>query len=161
MTDPRALLAELRSALADAGARDELLARVAERRVLGVRRKQVFEPVERVWRLGVLLLGRSGTLYATGHTIRVERLRVDNHQSNVAAERRAVRDLALRSGIDEGETLNYAAPPLDLGDPHPPLVAGPGGLRVRWTRSDPDATVALEPYLRERAALLTDPPAGA
>lgn len=167
---PAALLAETAARLAAAGARDEALARLVERRLLGIPRGQAFESLERVWRLGVLLLGRSGALYATGHTIRIDTPRFDNHQSNLAAERRAVRELALKSGVAPGDTLNWGAQPLAVPGaetsrpPDPaggPLVRRDGRLLVRWMPADPTALVPFEPYIAERAGLLLDPPGGA
>lgn len=160
---PADILTAAASRLADAGARDEVLAQLIERKLLGIPRGQAFVLQERVWRLGVLLLGRSGTLYATGETIRIDAPRFDNHQSNLAAERRAVRELALRSGVAAGDTLNWGAVPIDLTYPGPdgPLIDTPDGLQVRWTPADPTALVPFDRYVAERADLLADPPAGA
>jgi hypothetical protein len=96
--------------LSAAGARDEVLASLMHRRLRG----DAFVRIGRVWRLGVLLLGRSGTLYATGTTFRIDELKFDNHQSNLAAVRREYRAAALRAGFPAGETINFGARPIEL-----------------------------------------------
>jgi hypothetical protein len=156
----REQLEQTRRALEQGDARDELLARWVQRRF----RADTFAPVERVWRLGVLLLGRSGALYAAGPSIRIDALRHDNHQSNLAAERRAVRAAALAAGIPEGETLDYDAEPIaldaGLADSAGPVILTPQGVAVRWSAASSEL-VPLDAYLGERAGLLLDPPAGA
>jgi hypothetical protein len=151
--------------LSAAGARDEVLASLVHRRIRG----DAFIAVERVWRLGVLLLGRSGALYATGTTFRIDELTFDNHQSNLAAARREYRAAALRAGFPPGETINFEAKPIVLDaallDAAPaasggPVILGPDGVQVRWSRTS-DALAPFESYLAERAELLADPPAGA
>lgn len=157
MEDARAVLDEARTRLSAADARDELLAEWVPRRF----RSPALAHVERVWRLGVLLLGRSGGLYATGTSIRIDEVRHDNHQSNLAAERRAVRAAALAAGVPAGETLNYDAEPipLDAGAPDAPgpVIRTPDGIFVRWN----PAAIELVPfaaYLHERTELLTGIP---
>jgi hypothetical protein len=137
-------------------ARDELLATIVERRIRG----DMFAPVERVWRLGVLLLGRSGTLYATGTTFLVGELTHPNQQSNLAAARRAYRAMALKAGIRPGETVNFGAREIDLDHPAGPVIQTARGLEVQWSAAS-TATTPFERYLGERVDLLTDPPAGA
>jgi hypothetical protein len=155
MEDASVVLADARERLVSAGARDELLVEWVTRRF----RAPTFAPVERVWRLGVLLLGRGGDLYATGTTIRIDELRHDNHQSNLAAERRAVRAAALAAGVPAGDTLNYdAAPiPLDAGlaESAGPVILTSDGLFVRWSPAGAEL-VPFAPYVRERVSLLTD-----
>jgi hypothetical protein len=137
-------------------ARDELLATVVERRIRGA----AFAPVERVWRLGVLLLGHSGTLYATGTTFLVDELKHPNQQSNLAAARRQYRSMALKAGIRPGETVNFDAPPIDLDHPAGPVIRTADGLEVRWSAASTAGT-PFEAYLAERVDLLADPPNGA
>jgi len=158
-------LVRARTAVADAverltasGARDEVLAALTRRRLRG----DTFVLVERVWRLGVLLLGHSGLLYAGGTTFRIDELRFDNHQSNLAAARREYRAAALRAGFAAGETVTFDAVPIDLSDPSPDagVSAGPDGIRVRWSTAS-DTLTPFEAYLAERVELLADPPAGA
>jgi hypothetical protein len=158
-----ALLAAATARLTAAGARDELLADLVERRTLGIRRAPVFEPVERVWRLGVLLLGRSGALYATGTTMRVSEPRHPNAQSQLGEERRELRAIALKAGIAPGETIDFDAHRIrldDVDDASRPLARIAGDLLVRWSPTSATLT-PVAGYLTERVELLTDPPAGA
>ena len=156
----RAAVARALERLSAAGARDELLASLVHRRLRG----DSFVVVERVWRLGVLLLGRSGTLYATGTTFRIDELRFDNHQSNLAAARRGYRAAALRAGFPPGETVNFDAKPIELdaalAGSDGPLILGPQGIQVRWSPTS-DVLAPFESYLDERTELLADPPGGA
>jgi hypothetical protein len=160
----RAALDRALERLTTSGARDEVLATLTHRRLRG----DTFVLVERVWRLGVLLLGRSGALYATGTTFRVDELAFDNHQSNLAAARREYRAAALRAGLPAGETVNFDAEPIVFdavpdaapAGPDRPVVRAPEGLRVRWSTASA-ALAPFEAYLAERVELLADPPPGA
>jgi PAS domain-containing protein len=156
LADARAALAAARDRLEAAHARDELLAERVARRF----RADTFRPIGRVWRLGVLLLGRDGALHAAGQSIRVDELRHDNHQSNLAAERRAVRAMALAAGVPAGETLDYDAEPIaldaGLADSAGPVILNPDGVMVRWNPGGTEL-VPFERYLDERAGLLTAP----
>lgn len=146
--------------LTTSGARDEVLATLTHRRLRG----DTFVLVERVWRLGVLLLGRSGALYVTGTTFRIDELTFDNHQSNLAAARREYRAAALRAGFRAGETVNFDAAEVDLdavlAESTGPLTMGRDGVLVRWSPAS-TALAPFERYLAERVELLADPPAGA
>ncbi len=156
------LLAGAVARLAAAGARDELLVEVVQPRWLGVKLAARLDTVERVWRLGVLLLGRSGALYATGTTLRVSEPRHPNAQSRLAEDRRELRALALKSGISGGETINLDAVEihLDAVDAQSRPIARQGGdLVVAWAPGS--ELTPLGPYLDERIALLVDPPEGA
>ncbi|MCS5733696.1 hypothetical protein [Herbiconiux daphne] len=159
------LLAAVVRSLEASGARTEALGSFEARRaILGIRRSPAMVPVERVWRLGVLLLDAQGRLFEIGAVTRaVEPGRVTN-QSARAEERRDYRRAAFNGRFDEGDTVNYdaVAVPLDAAS----LRAGDGVLRlrgdtvfVRWNkRAGDDALAELGPYLIERAALLTAPP---
>ena len=154
-------LADATERLRASNARDEVLAALVHRRLRG----DTFVLVERVWRLGVLLLGRSGTLYATGTTFRIAQLTFDNHQSNLAAARREYRAAALRAGFKPGETVNFDAQIIELTKSgldaaSGPVILTPDGLRVRWSPTS-DSLVPFDSYLAERVELLADPPAGA
>ncbi len=109
----------------------------------------------------MLLLGRSGALYATGTTFRIDELKFDNHQSNLAAARREYRAAALRAGFPPGETVNFDAKPIELdaalAESDGPVILGPDGMQVRWSPTS-DALAPFESYLAERAELLADPP---
>ena len=143
-----------------AGARDEALAVYVEaRKVWGITRPAVLRPAARGWRLGALLLGRDGTLYATGAIIRAGEAGVRNYQSQSAEDRRDLRAAALRGKFAPGETVNHGWTQLDLAAPADPLVLAPDGtVRVRWNRAlGDDATRELAAYLDERVGLLVDP----
>lgn len=154
--------------LASAGAKDELLAELTERRLLlGLARPPVFVPRGRVWRLGVLLLGHDLSLYATGLITRVTDAARPTFQSNAAEERRGYRALALRSGLPKGETVNFNAPLITLEASTLRESTGPLFLRddqpfVRWSHSLGGVmTMGLDNYLRDRVELLVNPPEGA
>jgi hypothetical protein len=155
----RAGVAAARERLTASGARDEVLAALTHRRLRG----DTFVTIERVWRLGVLLLGRSGELYATGTTFRVDEVRFDNHQSNLAAARREYRAAALRAGFAPGETVTFDAERIELDavrtDSAGPVILGREGLLVRWS-SQSTALAPFGAYLAERVELLADPSPG-
>jgi len=163
----RALTASLAASLADARARDEALA-VFEpaRRRFGVTRAERMRPVGRVWRLGALLLGPAGELYGTGRVVRAEQPARRSVIALAVAEQRAYQAAAVRGGYAAGETVNFDAVPVDIDelvrtDASGPLVLNGGVAFVRWSATQPDALAELAPYLRDRAALLLEPPAGA
>ena len=121
------------------------------------------QTVDRVWRLGVLLLGREGALYATGTTLRVTEPRHPNAQSRLADDRRELRAIALRSGIPGGETINLDARDIalaELGAASRPVARTDAGLAVQWSSAS-DQLTPFASYLAERIALLIDPPEGA
>jgi hypothetical protein len=156
------LLAGAVERLTAAGARDELLVDLVRPRWLGVRLAPRLDTVERVWRLGVLLLGRSGRLYATGTTLRVSEPRHPNAQSRLAEDRRELRAIALRSGIPGGETINLDAvdiQPDALGPGTRPVAKTDAGYMVAWAAGS--GLTPLTTYLDDRIALLVDPPEGA
>ncbi len=163
----RALVSRTAEALAAAGARDEALAEfVAARRVLMVQRPAAMRPLGRVWRLGVLLLGRDGGLRATGAITRAVEPGHPGHVSVSAEDRREHRAAAFRGPFAPGETVNYDTTPIPLdadalrASPGP-LLLRDGRLLVRWSASlGDDAAADFEPYLLERADLLLHPPEG-
>lgn len=158
------------SRLAAAGARDEALAVYVEpRKVLGITRQPVLRPVARAWRLGALLLGRDGKLYATGAIIRAGEAGVRNYQSQSAEDRRDLRAAALRGKFAPGETVNHGWAALDPASFTRPassdspaevvFLAPDGTVRVRWNRALGDgASRELAAYVEERVGLLTQPP---
>lgn len=150
--DERAAIAAAVDRLTAAHARDELRAEVrAGRRFGPVRRPDVVVPLGRVWRLGVLLLDAEGRLYRTGEVIQAQPVRFDNHQSDRAAARRALRVAIQRAGIAPGETVDLGAEPVEAADVR----------EVSWDGSgDPATLVPLADYLRDRVALLAEPPPG-
>lgn len=164
--DIRALAAHAADELAHAEARDEALARfVPARRALVLTRKPTMVPLGRVWRLGVLLLGRDATLYATGMTTRALEPGRPGYQSQSAELRREYRAAAFRGPFAPGETVNFDARLIDLS---PAALASAGGPLVldgerplvRWAAAGA-AAVPLDVYLADRVALLAHPPQGA
>lgn len=165
----RTQLDEARHRLSEAGARDEALAVfVPPRRILSVfTKKAAMVPAGRVWRLGVFLLDRDGTLYATGSTTRAVPPGYPGHQSLSAESRREYRAAAYRGPFAPGETINFDARRIELegDDLHSaggPLFLRNGSAWVRWSASaGDDAAMAFPVYLGERVDLLVNPPAGA
>jgi hypothetical protein len=166
-------VARIREQLADAvrrleaaETRDEALAEFVPRhkRML-ITREAVLRPIGRVWRLGVLLLERDGTLRATGAITRALEPGRPAYQSQSAEARREYRAAAMRGHFPAGETINYDTAPIFLDANALAASAGPLLLRdgralVRWSPTV-DGTVEFDAYLRERVGLLTDPPQGA
>jgi hypothetical protein len=160
----RELITEAVTALRTGGARDEALADfVPERRVLGLPRAARMTPVGRVWRLGALLLDADGRIFATGRVVRAERPARRSIPANAVAEQRAYRAAAVKGGIQEGDTVNFDARPVDLDElarvgASGPLVLDGGAVFVRWSPSQPDALTPLERYLADRVELLVHSP---
>ncbi len=109
-----------------------------EKKIFGVPRPPAIDPVGHAWRLGALLIGRSGTYYAVGHVTRAIVPKDFNSDKSVAGEeRREIQRAAARGAFREGETVNY-----------------------EWTQLTDDeaqalvAPVPLERYLQERLDLL-------
>ncbi|QTX06189.1 hypothetical protein G127AT_06445 [Agromyces archimandritae] len=148
------------AALAEAGARDEALAEfVPERRRYSIRRRAKMRPIGRVWRLGVFLLARDGTLLAAGPTTRAVPPGHPNYQSASGEERRAYRAAAFQGPFERGEVVNFAARPLEPVDAASPLTIVGGEPLVRW--SPGAAPAPFDAYLAERVDLLVHPPDGA
>lgn len=157
-------------ALREAGIAPEALAELVPegRRLLLLRRAAAMRPLGEVWRLGSLLLGTDGRLYAAGRATRsAERGRV-GYQSLSREERRELAAAALRGGYPAGAAVNFDAVPLPLDaagvsalGPDAPFGLAGGELRVRWRAGAPlDGAPTLEQYLAERVGLLVDPPLG-
>ena len=107
----------------------------------------------RAWRLGVILLGRDGTLYASGEATRaVEPQRGVANKSAEAEERRELRRAAVRGRFATGEVVNFGFAAIDSEDQGGPVTVVDGIPMVRW---NPTANPRpLEGYLAERLALL-------
>ncbi len=172
MTEPttaiRELLADAVHQLDESGATSELLAAFTQRRLLlGLPRPPILKPLGRVWRLGVLLLDRTPTLYATGAITRATETGRATYQSASVEERREYRAMAVRSGFPPGETVNFNAPRIELDAASLRETNGPLFLRddlpfVRWSHIFGDAAaMPLSDYLRDRVELLVHPPEGA
>jgi len=121
-------------------------------------------PTGRAWRLGAVLLTRDGSLYATGKVTRaIVPLRGVTNRSPEADQRRAERLAASRGGFVEGENVNFGHVPIALDGESLARGSGPlsvqgGELFVRWASGDATHGISpLEPYLRDRLALLVAP----
>jgi hypothetical protein len=164
----RDVLARSATQLGTAGARDEALATfIPGRRVLFFTKDAVMVPVSRVWRLGVFLLDRDGTLHETGATTRAVPPGHVGYQSVSAESRRGYRAAAFRGPFTRGETVNFdaAAISLDAGSLRSspgPLFLHRGRALVRWSASAPgDTAIDFAAYLADRVSLLVSPPEGA
>ncbi|WP_157071593.1 hypothetical protein [Curtobacterium ammoniigenes] len=160
----RALLGAAAAALADADVRDEALGVYESAKTrLGVRRDAIIRQTGRVWRLGALLLDRSGSVWATAAITRV----TDPGRSQFVARsmelRRAYRAAAVRGRIPFGDTVNHGAVAIPLDDSligaTGPLFVRDGAPYVRWSPTS-DVAVPLADYLRDRVELLLHPPQG-
>lgn len=156
------------------------------RRMLVFPRAATMHPLGEAWRLGTLLLGTDGTLYAVGRATRAAERGRPGYQSASREERRDLAAAALRGGYPEGTPVNFDARPLRFEDvvgrqdplrgeslsadadravtdtsvvSESPVGLYMGELRVRWR---PGAALAgaqtLEAYLAERVELLINPP---
>lgn len=145
-----------------AGVPDEALATfTTPRRVLFVARKPVMLPVGRVWPLGVLLLGRDGSLHATGKITRAVPAGYPGYQSPGVEVRRGYRAAAHAGRFAEGDTVNFDTERIDLRaltETSTPLFVDGGRPRVRWNPTHPAQSVALDSYLADRVGLLVEPP---
>lgn len=156
----RELLAHTVAALEAAGAHDEALGRWEHSRgVFGIGASDSLVPAGRAWRLGVLLLARDGSLFATGEVTRaIQPGRAAVNRSSQGEQRRAVRAIAARGNFPRGEVINHGWQPIALDDAS--LSAGSGPLSVRdgvvLVRFDtPDLSVApIDRYLADRVGIL-------
>jgi hypothetical protein len=134
-------------------------------RTLLIPRPGSFATVGPVWRLGVLLLGADGALFATGAVTRARDPKHPNYTSVSGEERRELREAARRAGFGTRDTVDFDADPLPLDDSLGtigPLVLRDGALTVSWNASrSPESLRPFADYLRERVELLVEPPAGA
>jgi hypothetical protein len=158
--DLTALLARTVARVEAAGIHDEALgAWKHSRGLLGLGASDSLSPAGRAWRLGVLLLGRDGSLYSTGEVTRaVQPGRAAVNRSATGEERRAIRAIAARGNFPRGEVINHGWQPIALDDAA--LAAGSGPLSVRsgvvFVRFDtPELSVApIERYLADRVGIL-------
>ncbi|QBE49506.1 hypothetical protein [Leucobacter triazinivorans] len=108
--------AEAAEQLRAAGVPAEALAEyVAPRRVLLWTRPATMRPLGDVWRIGPLLLGGSGELYALGRATRAAERGRPGYQSLSREERREIAAAALRGGYETGTPVNYDAVRIPLG----------------------------------------------
>jgi hypothetical protein len=146
--------------LTAAGIHDESLAVVKHSRgVLGLGASDSFVPFGRAWRLGVLLLGRDGSLYATGEVTRaVQPGRAAVNRSAAGEQRRAIRAMAARGNFARGEVVNYNWEPIALDEKSLGSVSGIVSTRNELVsvRIGPGelGIVPLEHYLEDRVSIL-------
>jgi hypothetical protein len=161
----RALLRETAARLAAAAVRDEAVGEYVEPKpVLGVRRDPTMRHLGRAWRIGALLLAADGSVRATGSITRVTEPGRAQFVSRSMEVRRAYRAAAVKGRFEAGETVNHGTVPIPLDaslvDATGPLFVHGGEVLVRWSATA-EAAVPLAAYLRDRVALLLDPPQGA
>lgn len=156
-SDIHAVIADAITRLTEAGARDEGLGlETPPRRVFGLPLRARIRREGRVWRLGVVLLGPDGALFATGDTLRAH-AEVRRGYTAESARMRAARSAAARrGGFAEGETVNVGWVRIDLAHPEAGVlrVRDDGVPQVRWNPRDADAWTDLAPYLHDRIELL-------
>jgi hypothetical protein len=154
------LLARTVDRLESGGIRDESLALWKHSRgVLGLGASDSLVPAGRAWRLGVLLVGRNRSLYATGEVTRaVEPGRAAVNRSASGEQRRAIRAMAARGNFPRGEVINYGWQRIELDAAS--LAAESGLLSLRdgviHVRIDPGelGVVPIERYLDDRVSIL-------
>ena len=148
------LLAETVATLEGSGVADEALALLETPRL----RKPVMRSVGRAWRLGVLLIDRSGDLYLTGEITRAIEPQVAVTSRTLLAERkRDDRRAAVRGKFPEGAVVNHGflripLEPLYDGGSSGPLSVENGEVRIRWQPSG--GTMPLARYFNDRIGLL-------
>jgi hypothetical protein len=143
-----------------AGVHDESLALLKHSRgVLGLGASDSLVPAGRAWRLGVLLLGRDGSLYATGEVTRaVQPGRAAVNRSAAGEQRRAIRAMAARGNFPRGEVVNYNWEPIgldaaSLGSGTQRVSMENGTLVVRFGDGEL-GRAPLEGYLNDRVGIL-------
>jgi hypothetical protein len=143
----RASLAGAVERLERAGVADEALAVfVRRKRLLGMERAPVMQPVGRVWPIGVLLLASDGGLHATGKITRAVPAGYPGYQSPGLEVRRGYRAAAHAGKFVEGDTVNFDTVDLDEN----------GRARVRWNPANPGQSRDLDAYLADRVGLLVE-----
>ena len=163
MSGAREILDAARGELAAADApREGLGRRAVPGRIL--RRAPRIERVGSAWRLGVLLLADDGRTLAVGDVLRAAEEVRRGFAAESARQRAAERAAAVRGGFQLGEIVHVDWHEIDLeavaaGAASGPLSVLNGTVLVAWSAAG--APMPLAPYVRERVALLLDPPAGA
>ena len=154
------MLAATVAELERVGAADEALGVLQEGRGIGrLRGQPKLVPVGRAWRLGVVLLDRSGALFATGEITRAIEPQVAVTNRSAAAElKREYRRAAVRGPFPAGETINHEFAPIDLGESALGTGSGPLSLGDDGTvlvRLPSGSRVPLDTYLADRVALFS------
>lgn len=165
------LCLEVARGLQQAHVRPEALAEFvpAGRRLLVLPRAATMRALGEAWRLGALLLGVDGRLWAAGQVTRAAERGRAGYQSLSLEDRRDIAAAALHGGFAPGVSVNFDVDelPLDKGSIRALSTAAPigyadGEVRVRWrVGATLEGAPTLEQYLRERAELLINPPLGA
>jgi len=163
VTDARTILDAARAELAEAGVPVEGLGRLATPGRL-LRRAPRIERVGAAWRLGALLLTPDGEVLAVGDVLRAAEEVRRGYAAESARERAMRRAAAVRGGFRPGEVVHVGWEPVDLdavgrGEASGPLRVVDGTPMIRWSAAG--GLAPLEPYVRERVALLREPPEGA
>lgn len=169
MPEPEVIAGELRAMLSGTierlevmGIADEAIATLRPaRRVALIPRPAVMDADGRAWRLGVLLLGREGRLFATGGITRAVELTHETVYMNAEAmHRRELRLAATRGGFALGDTVNFDVTEIALDAASLDTETGPLSLRagtvmVRWVVGEGDTGLTcLDSYLLERTNIL-------
>lgn len=151
----RDLGARVAERLDAAGVPDEQLAELDPPRRIGpVTRRARFRGVGRAWRLGAVLVGRDGSMWATGAVTRAVEPRPFGSDKTLAGnERRELQHLAARA-FRTGDTVNHGHRELTIGaaDDTVTVVDRDGRLILRL----PNADVDLAEYLDDRVQLAVD-----
>ncbi|AJM77747.1 hypothetical protein C5C66_06740 [Rathayibacter toxicus] len=133
------------------------------RPLLGFHRKPVMIPVTRAWRLGAVLLGHDGALFATGSVTRAVAPLHANNQSASQEARREIRRAAFDGPFHEGEIVNYrcrrlAIDAAGLAEPGEPLAVRGSEVLLRWAPGLGDqGLMPVARYLADRLDLLETP----
>lgn len=130
------------------------------KRVFGLARAPRVVPAGTAWHLGVLLLTEDA-VFSTGEIVRAQE---EDRRGFTAESQRQRAELAaaiFRGGYPEGTAVHVGWSDIDLdaldrGEASGPLLPSTDEPLVRW--STVGAPQPLSTYLRERVALLLDPP---
>ncbi|MCF8546620.1 MAG: hypothetical protein K9G02_01715 [Microbacteriaceae bacterium] len=139
---------------------------IAPSLVLGLPRRGRFVKIGEVWRLGVFLVGKEGTLFRAGETVRSESVQIASHNSAYKAERSEYAYAAFRAGYKPGTVVNFGASRINIDVESFASGTGPLFVRgrstfVRWRRGiADDEAVLFKENMIERLGLLVNPPAG-
>ena len=138
---------------------------IAPSLVLGLPRRGRFVKLGEVWRLGVFLVGKEGTLFRAGETVRSESVPLTSHNSAYKAERSEYAHAAFRAGYKPGTVVNFGASRITIdvesfASGTGPLFARGRNTFVRWRRgAADDEAVLFKEHVIERLDLLRNPPA--
>ena len=124
-------------------------------RVFGFARATRIVPVEKVWRIGVLLIGEHA-VFGVGEVLRTRTEAVRGYTATAQRERAERAAAAARGGFADGEIVHLDAERLDLdaldrGEPTGPLLVIEGVVRVRWSALG--SPRPLRDYLDEQLAI--------